>query len=139
VALGQTSVSFSLVNGLYINDGGGETLTVSNNVDIRMHPVTSLYLIRRCFQMIRQLITVDPKSPLLWQIICQKANGERLKFFYKAWPHNGIDEVMSMVRLQSVSSSFGYLIKIEYNGNYDDPNTARTGIRYENIINKFFC
>lgn len=111
VALGQTSVSFSLVNGLYINDaGGGETLTVSNNVWTYTNASGDVIVFdQTMFPDDPSVNYSGSKKPVALANYMSKANGERLKFFYKAWPHNGIDEVMSMVRLQSVSSSFGYL------------------------------
>lgn len=125
VIRGGNSQRFTLVNGAWINDEqSGETLVANGNIWLGG---TYTYTDRDGLVIVFDQGPPYPNSvgylkyynraTIAVARSLTKADGEKVTFNYKQFTSNWIDGDVSNIRLQSVTSSSGFMAKFEYAGN----------------------
>ncbi len=126
VTIGNRSLAFTLTGGAYVNQqASGETLTSGGGeygpYTLTLNDGTIIVFDGTTLTPPNYGIKYYKKGAAAVANYMQRPNGEKVSFKYKVFLGEDAGGPMSVLRLQSVSSSSGYLTKIDYSSpNYDN-------------------
>lgn len=126
VVVGTTTLNFNLVSGAYVNQQAtGETLTANPSgtaYTLTMRDGTIIYFDGSGGDPNAVAFHFYNKRAIAAANYILKPDGEKLTFRYKSLSYEGLQGWTSSLRVRSVTSSKGYMTKIEYVGSVFDNN-----------------